>query len=64
MEPAKPILANQEISEVIYIDQNSNRYPLHLNATGDIINFILEYNTNNYKVKDFNVKVIISEIIL
>ena len=51
MEQAKPILTNQEISEVIYIDQNSNRYPLHLNATGDIINFILEYNTNNYKKK-------------
>ena len=51
MEPAEPILANQEISETIYIDQNSNRYPLHLNSTGDIINFTLEYNTNNYKKK-------------
>ena len=49
MELAKPILENQEISQTIYIDQNSYKYPLHLNSKGDIINFTLEYNTNNYK---------------
>ena len=49
MEAAKPILANDEISQTIYINQDNNKYPLHLNSTGDIINFILEYNTNNYK---------------
>jgi hypothetical protein len=49
MEPAQPILANQEITQTIYIVQDSYKYPLHLNSTGDIINFILEYNTNNYK---------------
>ena len=51
MEPAQPILANQEITQTIYIVQDSYKYPLHLNSTGDIINFTLEYNTNNYKKK-------------
>ena len=51
MEPARPILPNEELSQTIYIDQDSNKYPLHLNSTGGIINFTLEYNTNNYKKK-------------
>ena len=49
MEATKPILKNQEISQIIYIDQNSYKYPLHLSVKEDIVNFILEYNTNNYK---------------
>ena len=49
MEPARPILPYEVISQTIYIDQDSNKYPLHLNSIGDMINFTLEYNTNNYK---------------
>ena len=51
MEPARPILPYEVISQTIYIDQDSNKYPLHLNSIGDIINFNLEYNKNNYKIK-------------
>ncbi len=49
MEPARPILPYEVISQTIYIDQDSNKYPLYLNSTGDEINFTIEYNTNNYK---------------
>ena len=53
MEAPTPI--NQEISQTIIIEQNSDKYPLHLNSLGDIISFSLEYYTNNY-VKKISLK--------
>ena len=51
MEPPNPMEQNQEISETIYIEHNSTKYPLNLNCLGDMISFSLDYNSINYMKK-------------
>ena len=50
MEAPTPLATDKEkgISTTISIEQNNYKYPLHLNYIGDIINFALDYNSNNY----------------
>ena len=46
-----PTPKSEEISETITIEQHNAKYILHLNSTGDIITFSLDYNSNNYTKK-------------
>ena len=61
MEPPTAMAEEIEISQTIYIDQNSNKYPLTLNCIGNMISFSLNYNSSNYtkkislkEIKDIN----------
>ena len=51
MEAPNPILTEQEISQTIFIFQDSTKYPLYLSSTGDIIIFSLEYGSSKYSKK-------------
>ena len=51
MEPPNAIGLNQNLTSIIYIDYNCEKYPLNLNAEGDVINFSLEYNSGSYAKK-------------
>ena len=46
-----PTPTSQEISQTILIEQNNTKYSLHLNTSGDIISFSLDYNSKNYTKK-------------
>ena len=44
MEPPNAIGLNQKLTSIVYIDYNCEKYPLNLNAEGDVISFSLEFN--------------------
>ena len=51
MEAPIPMAMNQERSENIVIEQDSDKYILHLSSAGDTISFNLEHNSNYYVKK-------------
>ena len=48
MEPPNAIGLNQKLTSIVYIDYNCEKYPLNLNAEGDVISFSLEFNSGSY----------------
>ena len=45
------MLEEQEISEIIFVEQNNIKYSLNLNVIGHIITFSVNYDSGNYTKK-------------